>query len=319
MWGVTVLLAHVLFMQVLRLHRRLHIASEENAERVYKLLFAVEFPFVWLKGLELALFNTFPHTGVNRRLTINRKFTQAPERRYDDTELLLREAWEHGVHSPRGKAAMARLNNIHGHFSIDNESYLYVLALFVVTPIRLINEFEFRSLTSHEIGSVCKSISMLGNAMQINDVPITFSEYENVVESVYASSKLQVDARGKDIAEAVMKMFLHPFPSFTHSLARRIIYALLDAPIRSALDYPKQPRAMFYFAKALLWTRACFIRFFMPPRPLSWAVLRTSPEAGGPPRYQKYRAAGCPFTYPTSYETGKLGQWNHAGVAIPIE
>ena len=212
MWGLAAVGAHVLFMQALRLYRHLYIAAEDNAETVYKLLFSVEFPYVWLKGLELALFNTFPHAGVFRRLTINRKFTQAPERRYDDTELLLREAWEHGVHSRRGRAAMARLNEIHSHFNIDNDSYLYVLALFVVTPIRLINEVEFRRLTPHEISSECRAISMMGRAMNIKAVPKTFSEYERVVDGVYASSQLQIDLRGRAIADAVMEMLLRPFP-----------------------------------------------------------------------------------------------------------
>ena len=111
MWGVSAVVAYVLLVQVLRLHRRLHVASESNAEEVYRLLFSVEFPFVWLKGLELALFNTFPYAAVFERLSINEKFTTAPERRYDDTELLLREAWEHGLHSNRGKEASLLLQH----------------------------------------------------------------------------------------------------------------------------------------------------------------------------------------------------------------
>ena len=37
--------------------------------------------FLWLKGLELALFNTFGYLPVYARLTINKKFAKAPELR----------------------------------------------------------------------------------------------------------------------------------------------------------------------------------------------------------------------------------------------
>ena len=317
MWAVSAVVAYVLGMQLLRLRRRLQIASDDNVESVYRTLFSVEFPFVWLKGLELGLFNTFPHSSVFDRLSINHKFTEAPERRYDDTELLLREAWEHGVNSSRGKDAMFRLNGIHSFFNIDNDSFLYVLALFVITPIRLVNEFEFRTLTGHETRSVCRAISMMGAAMHIKNLPITYADYEKIVEDAYIN-KLQVDDRGKAIAESVLVMFLRPFPTFIHPLARRVVYALLDAPIRRAFEYPEQPRAMFYFAKTILLARALFIFAFMPTRPFSWAVLRTPKEVGGAPRFQKYRRPGCPFTYPLSYDPNKLGCWNHAGVALPI-
>lgn len=307
-------------MRMFRFKRALDIAKEKDCEEVYKTLFAVEFPFMWLKGLELALFNTFGYLPVYARLTINKKFAKAPELRYDDTELLLREAWEHGVDSERGKKAMDRLNYIHGHFNIDNRSYLYVLALFVVTPIRLINEFDFRRLTKHEIDCTCRAITKMGEAMKIKDLPVTFADYEKIVDDEYAGDRMKVDEknRGRVIADSVMEVFLRPFPRFIHGLARKIIFAVLDDPIREALGYPVQPKFYRYLAKGILLLRAYTIALFFPTRPMKWAVLRTPDVPGGRPKYQKYRKPGCPFSYEKGYDCEALGTWTGEGIACPV-
>lgn len=310
----------IYMMRMFRFKRAHDIAKEKDGEKLYKTLFAVEFAFMWLKGLELALFNTFPYLPVYSRLSINKKFTKAPELRYDDTELLLREAWEHGLDSERGKKAMERLNYIHGHFNIDNRSYLYVLALFVVTPIRLINEFEYRRMTKREIDGVCRAITKMGEAMKLKDLPVTYADYEKIVDDEYAGERMKLDEknRGRMIADSVMEMFLRPFPRFIHGLGKKIIFALLDEPIRKSLGYPEQPKFYRYLAKGILLLRAYTIALFFPIRPMRWAVLRTPDIVGGRPKYQKYRKAGCPFSYEKGYDCEDLGTWKGEGIACPI-
>ena len=92
--AVSTLIAYVSFIKFLRIKRAKYIKNIKKPEEVYKILFSVEFPFIWLKGLELELFNTFGYLPVYARLNLNKKFVSEPELRYDDTELLLREAWE---------------------------------------------------------------------------------------------------------------------------------------------------------------------------------------------------------------------------------
>ena len=73
------------------------------------------------------LFNKlFASKPIYVRLTINCKFRDNPEKRYDDTDLIMREILEHGTNSIRGKKSLDRLNYIHSNFNIDNDSYLYV-------------------------------------------------------------------------------------------------------------------------------------------------------------------------------------------------
>ena len=45
----------------------------------------MEFPFMWSKSMEVAIINTFPHSSIYPRLSINYKFIDNPELRYDDS------------------------------------------------------------------------------------------------------------------------------------------------------------------------------------------------------------------------------------------
>lgn len=68
-------------------------------------------------------------------------FAANAAKRADDTEILLRESTSHHVDSDRGTAAIRRLNYIHSQYpDIKNEDYLYVLALFIMEPMRWISK-----------------------------------------------------------------------------------------------------------------------------------------------------------------------------------
>ena len=140
-------------------------------------------------------------------------------------------------------------------------------------PVRLINEYEFRTLTEHEIECACHAITLMGRAMGITDLPISYAEYEKIVDDEYAGDKMRVDPRGKAIANSVLAMFLRPAPAFIHPFARRIVYALLDDPVRRALDYPKQPRMLRHFAKALLLDARIHHQVDVPDAPVELGYI----------------------------------------------
>jgi len=154
--------------------------------------------------------------------------------------------------------------------------------------------------------------------MGIKKLPVTYEDYVKIIEDEYKGKKLSNGPRGTAIADSVIDMFLRKYPSFIRPFARKVIYSLLDDPIRIGLGYPKQSILIYYFALFMLFIRAFIIRLFLPIRPLSLAVLRTPVVVGGPPRYQKHRKHGCPFAYPDKYDCNKLGTWNHKGVTKPI-
>jgi len=73
-----------------------------------------EFPFDVTRSLEFALFRTFAVPSVSALLDHTGEFQQRPQKRYDDTDLLLSALYEYGYDSERGRAALRRMNQQHG-------------------------------------------------------------------------------------------------------------------------------------------------------------------------------------------------------------
>src|SRR6476619_6386035 len=91
----------------------------------------VAFPWDTTRALELALFRTFASPRIGGLLHRTGEFEAHPQKRYDDTDLIVSEIVEHGFDSERGRRAIARMNALHARFHIPNIDFLYVLSTFV--------------------------------------------------------------------------------------------------------------------------------------------------------------------------------------------
>ena len=69
---------------------------ERDHQRIAFLDACYEFPWDTTRALEFALFRTFGVAKVSALLTGTGEFTQRPQKRYDDTVLMLSEMLEHG-------------------------------------------------------------------------------------------------------------------------------------------------------------------------------------------------------------------------------
>jgi hypothetical protein len=63
---------------------------------------------------------------ISRLLDCAGELRHRPQRRYDDTELIVSELMEWGYDSDRGRSALRRMNQIHSRFAIRNEDFLYL-------------------------------------------------------------------------------------------------------------------------------------------------------------------------------------------------
>src|SRR6516162_9788981 len=88
----------------------------------------IDFPFDTTRSLELALFRTFAVPSISTLLDKTGEFQERAQKRYDDTDVIVSTLVEHGYDSERGQAALRRMNQIHGRFSISNADFLYVLS-----------------------------------------------------------------------------------------------------------------------------------------------------------------------------------------------
>ena len=123
---------------------------ERDHARIYRITAGYEFPWDITQALSFALFRTYGVPSIGSLLFRTAEFTERTQKRYDDTSLILDAVLEHGTSSTEGRAAIRRMNQMHGAWGVGNDDLRYVLATFVVCPIRWIDSYGWRKLVEHE-------------------------------------------------------------------------------------------------------------------------------------------------------------------------
>ena len=163
-------------------------------QRIAFLTSLQEFPWDTTRSLELALFRAFAVAKGTGLLAGTGEFTKRTQKRYDDTVLILAEILEHGYDSERGKAALRRMNQMHGRYAIPNDEFLYVLSTFVFEPIRWNERFGWRPLLRQEKLASFYFWREIARRMAIKDVPDDYEAFERYYEE-FARRELRVRAR----------------------------------------------------------------------------------------------------------------------------
>ena len=261
---------------------------ERDAQRICLLSSAFHFPFDYHTSLQLALFRTFCVPSIAALLDATGEFVERPQKRYDDTVLLISEFVEHGLDSERGRRAIARMNAIHGRYRISNDDYLYVLSTFIFEPMRWIERFGWRPLAEKEKLAAFYLWRDIGQRMGIKDIPPTAAELE-AFNLAYEAEHFRFNDASQRIGEATLGLFLSWFPRPLKPLVRQAVYALLDAPCRRSFGFPDPEPRLASVAVATLRGTAQLKRFLPKRRrPLFRTDLR-------------YRS------YPEGYEIERLG------------
>lgn len=270
------------------LKKILTLDPRQDHQQIVFLSSAYEFPWDYERSLELALLRTFCVPTISAILDRSGEFAQRAAKRYDDTELILAEIVEHGYDSPRGAAALERMNVIHGRFHIQNDDYLYVLSTFVYEPIRWIANFGWRSLTEQErLGSFWFWYE-IGQRMGIHDIPADYDQFEQFNRD-YERAQIRPCETNRRVGAATRALFLSWYPRFTHPVAGAVVDALVDDVMREALCYRAPLPGLRPLLHALLRARARFASL-LPPR-----------------RHPRLLTKAKRHSYPRGYEIADLG------------
>jgi hypothetical protein len=284
-----------------RLRRIQELDPERDYQEIFRISAEYEFPWDLQRSLELALFRTYAVPSIGGLLDRTRELADHGQKRYDDTVLLMYETTrEGGLDSARGRAAVRRLNRIHGRYAISDDDYRYVLATFVVVPIRWNARYGWRPYSRHELRAAVNNFRHMGRLMGIKDIPETYEEFAALMDD-HEATNFAYNEPSRRVAEATIDVFQNWFPGVARPLARRGLIAMLDTPLREALGFDRAPRVLEAVAHRALRARARFVRL-MPPRPESWPK-RPNPRA-----------------YPGGYTLEDIGpafMREHAGPAEP--
>jgi hypothetical protein len=257
-------------------------------QRIVFLSTRYDFPFDTVRALELALFRTFCVPSIGELLDRTGEFRRRAQKRYDDTDIIVSELMEQGYDSPRGKAALRRMNQLHGRFAISNEDFLYVLSTFVFEPIRWNERFGWRRMCPAERLALFHFWREVGRRMTIRDVPDDYETFERFGREYEAKHFRHTEANHR-VGCATRDMFLGWFPRPLRPLVRPAIYAMMDDAMIAGFGFPRPSWLMRRLVPGALRLRAVALRF-LPKRRRPF--LRTE---------MKHR------TYPDGYTIERLG------------
>lgn len=273
------------------LHRIERLDPERDHHEIYRIMVAHEFPWDMNQSLSFALFRTYAVPSIGALLARTGEFEQRAQKRYEDTGLILDAVLEHGIGSIQGRAAVRRMNQMHGAYDISNDDMRYVLSAFVVVPIEWMDAYGWRRFTEREKVASANYYRVLGRQMNIRDLPATWQDFRALLQD-YERAHFGFDPGGRTVADAAMALLrtLPPNDKLPAGVVRQLSLALLDDPLLDAFGFPHPSPVVRAVARTGLKARARFVRL-LPPREQPLHV-RDFPTIRG---------------YPDGYDVSRLG------------
>ncbi|KQV75881.1 L-aspartate oxidase [Aeromicrobium sp. Root344] len=237
---------------------------ETQYEEIARIGLHHEFPWDYQQALSFALFRTYAVPSIGRLLFDTGEFTERTQKRHDDTALVLEAVLVDGMESPDGRAAVRRMNQMHGSYDISNDDLRYVLATFVVVPHRWLQDYGWRKPSDREVTAGVRYYQRLGALMGIKDIPHDLAGFEELMDS-YETEHFTPDPKTRAVADATLELLVSFYPRIAAKPVEVFSRALMDDALLEAFGYEKPSRLVVAMARGGLRLRARIERF-MPPR-----------------------------------------------------
>ncbi|WP_394612984.1 oxygenase MpaB family protein [Lentzea sp. JNUCC 0626] len=256
-------------------------------EEIMRISAGLEFPWDYQKSLELALFRTYCVPTISGLLDRTGEFERRPQKRYDDTAILMAELVEHGYDSARGREALRVVNRQHGRYDISNDDMLYVLSTFIYDPIEWISQYGWRPLTHVERQAAFHFYRAVGARMGIRDIPADYVEFRDFKAAYEAAHFVYAPSNGR-IGQYTLDLFCSWYPSLARPVVSRAVIAMLDPLMVRAFGFTAPPSWVGRLGRRALRLRAFVVRR-MPVR--KTLKLTSTPNRTYPDYPRGYRPA----------------------------
>jgi hypothetical protein len=241
----------------------------KTAHQIMKRVMLYEFPWMFAFGTQWALLKTYTVATGTGLLVQTRQITSDSTvgKRAEDTGVILSEFLVGSLDSDRGSKALAKMNWMHRRYGskIKQPELLHTLAMFVLEPIRWLNDREWRPMTKLEKVAIFIYWKEIGNRMGIKDIPDTLEELETWTAE-YTKKNVYFTKNNKMCAESTMRLFLRHVPRFMRGFAQHAAVSLFEEPSRLALGYERPPRWISRLVASAFQIRKFIIRHFFLPR-----------------------------------------------------
>lgn len=262
-----------------------------DCHAIHRITAGYEFPWDYQRALEFALFRTYCVPTISGLLAATGEFEKRPQKRYDDTALLMAEIVEHGYESERGRESLRTVNRMHAQYDISNDDMLYVLTTFIYEPIEWIDTYGWRRLHPKERLAAFHFYCEVGKRMGIKHIPESYTEFAQF-KLDYEERTFRFDEDNRRIGTYTLDLYCSWFPTALTPAVKQGVFALLDDRMAHAFGFPAGSTTIERIAVGALRARARIERYF-PKRTRS----RTTSDAAN----KTYPG------YPVGYEPSELG------------
>lgn len=214
------------------------LAEQRNWEQLYQMLVLQEFPHEARMGWQLAFLRTLAVPRMARLMAGTGEMLHHTRKRAYDTGLVIYEIVHAGIDSPVGHRMASLMNRAHRGHPIDDDDMTYVLAAFIVAPIRHIAKVGWRAPTPAERHAAHAFFARLGTLMNIKHIPADYDATEAYFDEYEAANVAwspEAETLGRRLVTELKT--LQPWP--LRPLTAKTFTALLDEPrIAEALSLP---------------------------------------------------------------------------------
>jgi hypothetical protein len=250
---------------------------------LYDMAFEVQF------GLEMSFVRTLAVPSIAKVLMGTGEILARPLKRSLDTALMMYELIDSGPDSPRGRAVIRMINQMHRAVRITEDQYSYVLTTFIVPAVRFMDSYGWRPSTEREKEAVTAFYRRVGQLMGLGWLPGSYKEAERFLDA-YEAESLAPSPEGARLMRATRDVLATRMPKGTRWASPTLVRLMLDDRLCEALSLPvPAPAARRAFALAMAARRA---------------VVRKRPVRAEP-RFRPGRSGKD--VYPHGYELEDLG------------
>lgn len=174
--------------------------------------------------------------------------------------------YQHGDDA-EGQKIIAKMSNIHKHFNISNDLFLYTLSTLACLPRRISDRFAGEhGLTKDELESQFQLWRRVGELMGIKDIPASqdaflawMIDYERRHFSPTPAATMVIAALAQEWAE-------YWYPKPLQAWGEGLFYALIDPELRTQLNLREPSEAQTLAAKVAVRSFIRGVRLLPDPK-----------------------------------------------------
>ncbi|HQV77571.1 MAG TPA: hypothetical protein PLJ42_09225 [Chitinophagales bacterium] len=208
---------------------------KNDAWEIVRLSMHYEFPWDYNRASEYALYKTYAVPSISKLLHATKEFEKNPQKRYDDTDLLLSLIIENGITQGKGKDALERMNWIHSNYKISNDDYLYILSTFIFDIYYWLNKYAYRKLIHNEELAGFYVWQEIGKKMHIQHIPETIEEFRRYHDN-YERMHFKYETSNAIISKVTENLMLSWYlPEISFDMFRPYLHAVMEPHLLKAL------------------------------------------------------------------------------------